>query len=195
MNICKCAQEICLTAGVHLNKLGTNREQNGNKLPKNTREIGRSTHQYRLAFPEGTVLHPQLFVHNTTAKSVDVTLRFAWRSASAKGKAASPSFRLGGFETHQVDVAALQASEVFPKDAAWTSVILTTNGLPEEVVALAASYDKTLRYGAQTPLTNALDRRRGAVFPNDAALVVSLNLCVGPSAVCRLVAALRVDSV
>ena len=109
-----------------------------------------------LAFPEGTVLHPQLFVHNTTAKSVDVTLRFAWRSASAKGKAAGPSFRLGGFETHQVDVAALQASEVLPKDAAWTSVILTTNGLPEEVVALAASYDKTLRYGAQTPFSDQL---------------------------------------
>jgi hypothetical protein len=109
-----------------------------------------------LAFPEGTVLHPQLFVHNTIAKSVDVTLRFAWRSASAKGKAAGPSFRLGGFETHQVDVAALQASEVLPKDAAWTSVILTTNGLPEEVVALAASYDKTLRYGAQTPFSDQL---------------------------------------
>ena len=72
------------------------------------------------------------------------------------GKVAGPSFRLGGFETHQVDVAALQASQVLPKDAVWTSVILATNGLPEEVVALAASYDKTLRYGAQTPFSDQL---------------------------------------
>jgi hypothetical protein len=109
-----------------------------------------------LAFPEGTVLHPQFFVHNTMAKPLDVTLRFAWRSAGGTGKAAGPSFRLGPFEAHQVDVAALQASQVLPKDAAWTSVILTTNGLPEEVVALAASYDKTLRYGAQTPFSDQL---------------------------------------
>jgi hypothetical protein len=109
-----------------------------------------------LAFPEGTVLHPQFFVHNTMAKPLDVTLRFAWRSAGATGKAAGPSFRLGPFEAHQVDVAALQASQILPKDAAWTSVILTTNGLPEEVVALAASYDKTLRYGAQTPFSDQL---------------------------------------
>jgi hypothetical protein len=109
-----------------------------------------------LAFPEGTVLHPQFFVHNTMGKPVNVSLRFAWRSASATGQAAGPSFRLGPFETHQVDVAALQASQILPKDAVWTSVILTTNGLPEEVVALAASYDKTLRYGAQTPFSDQL---------------------------------------
>lgn len=109
-----------------------------------------------LALPEGTTLQPQLFVHNTMGKPVDVNLRFAWRSASATGKVPGPSLRLGPFETQRVDVAALQASKALPKDANWTSVVLTTNGLPEEVVALAASYDKTLRYGAQTPFSDQL---------------------------------------
>jgi len=109
-----------------------------------------------LAFPEGTTLQPQLFVHNTMGKPVDVNLRFAWRGAGSTGKVPGPSFRLGAFETQRVDVAALQASNTLPKDANWTSVILTTNGLPEEVVALAASYDKTLRYGAQTPFSDQL---------------------------------------
>jgi hypothetical protein len=109
-----------------------------------------------LAFPEGTVLHPQLFVHNTMGKPVDVALRFNWRSASAAGKAAGPSLRLAPFETQRIDVAALQASNGMPKDAAWASVILATNGRPEEVIALAASYDKTLRYGAQTPFSDQL---------------------------------------
>ena len=35
--------ENCLTEGVTV-ELGTNREQIGNKPPKNTREVGRSTH-------------------------------------------------------------------------------------------------------------------------------------------------------
>ena len=36
--------ENCLIRGVQSAKLGTNREQIGNKLPKNTREIGGPTH-------------------------------------------------------------------------------------------------------------------------------------------------------
>jgi hypothetical protein len=109
-----------------------------------------------LAFPEGTTLQPQLFVHNTIGKRVDISLRFNWRGVGATGKTAGPSLRLGPFETQRIDVAALQASNSLPKDAAWTSVTLTTNSRPEEVVALAASYDKTLRYGAQTPFSDQL---------------------------------------
>jgi hypothetical protein len=109
-----------------------------------------------LAFPEGTTLQPQLFVRNTMGKTVDISLRFNWRGVSAIGKTAGPSLRLGPFETQRIDVAALQASNSLPKDAAWTSVTLTTNSRPEEVVALAVSYDKTLRYGAQTPFSDQL---------------------------------------
>ena len=44
-------------------------------------------------------------------------------------------------------------------------------------------------------LANLLDRRWRGVFPNNAALVVSLNLCVGPSAVRWLVVPSRVNPI
>jgi len=39
-----CAQSFCDTLGGHLNKLGTNREQIGNRLPKDRDDICRTTH-------------------------------------------------------------------------------------------------------------------------------------------------------
>jgi hypothetical protein len=112
-----------------------------------------------LAFPEGTTLHPQLLIRNTTASPVTATLRFNWRSPSAVGKAPGPSLRLAPFETRRVDIAALQDRDALPKQANWTSVTLTTQGRPDEVVAIAASYDSTLRYGAQTPFSDQLSFR------------------------------------
>lgn len=109
-----------------------------------------------LAFPAGTVLKPQLFVRNTLGKPVDVSLRFNWRGVGTSGKAAGPTLRLSPFETRLVDVATLQATNIIPKEANWTSVILSTNGKPDEVMAVAASYDQTLRYGAQTPFSDQL---------------------------------------
>jgi hypothetical protein len=38
----------------------------------------------------------------------------------------------------------------------WSQVTLTTDTQPEEVVAVAASYDDSLRYGAQTPFSDQL---------------------------------------
>ena len=61
-------------------------------------------------------------------------------------------------ETRRIDVAALQAGGTLPKDANWASVTLTTNGLPDELMAVAASYDKTLQYGAQTPFSDGIGR-------------------------------------
>ncbi len=112
-----------------------------------------------LAFPPTTTLRPQLFIRNTTGKAVDAALRFSWRSASTTGKANGPSLRLNPYETRRIDVAALQDGSVLPKQANWTSVTLTTNGLPDEVMAVAASYDDTLRYGAQTPFSDQLSFR------------------------------------
>ncbi len=53
-------------------------------------------------------------------------------------------------------MAALQDGKTLPQNAQWSSVILTTNALPGEVVAVAASYDQSLRYGAQTPFSDQL---------------------------------------
>jgi hypothetical protein len=109
-----------------------------------------------LAFPPGTKLLPQLLLRNTTAKPIDATLRFNWRTAGSTGKAPGPALRLAPYETRRIDVAALQDRAILPKEANWTSVIVTTNSKPDELMAVAASYDSTLRYGAQTPFSDQL---------------------------------------
>jgi hypothetical protein len=109
-----------------------------------------------LAFPLGTTLRPQLFIRNTTDKPVDTALRFNWRSGSSTGKAPGPSVHLNPYETRRVDVAAFQDGATLPKQASWTSVTLTTKGIPDEIMAVATSYDDTLRYGAQTPFSDQL---------------------------------------
>ena len=109
-----------------------------------------------LAFPPGTRLQPQLFVRNASAKRIDAGLRFNWRSDSTTGKAVGPVIHLSPFETRRIDVAALQDGGTLPQDAHWASVTLTTSGLPDEVVAVAASYDQPLHYGAQTPFSDQL---------------------------------------
>jgi hypothetical protein len=112
-----------------------------------------------LAFPTGTTLHPQLFIRNTTGKPADVALRFNWRTASATGPAPGPALHLNPYETRLIDVSTLQGPGALPKEANWTSVTLTTMGLPDEIVAVAASYDPSLRYGAQTPFSDQLTFR------------------------------------
>jgi hypothetical protein len=109
-----------------------------------------------LAFPPGTTLRPQLFIRNTTGKPINAAVRFNWRTAGTTGAAPGPALHLNPYETRLVDVAALQSAGALPKEAAWTSVTLTTNGLPDEIMAVAASYDQTLRYGAQTPFSDQL---------------------------------------
>ncbi len=63
---------------------------------------------------------------------------------------------LNPYETRRIDVAALQDGKTLPADANWASVTVTTNSKPDELVAVAASYDATLRYGAQTPFSDQL---------------------------------------
>jgi hypothetical protein len=110
-----------------------------------------------LGFPEGTTLQPQVFVRNTTGRPVTATLRFNWRTqGGATGKVPGPTLRLAPFETRRIEIATLQEGNTLFKQANWTSVILTTKGLPDEVMAVAASYDATLRYGAQTPFSDQL---------------------------------------
>jgi len=112
-----------------------------------------------LAFPPGITLHPKLLVRNTTGKSLNAALRFVWRDDKQTGNAIGPALRLNSNETRLVDVGALQDAGVIPKQANWTSVTLTTNGSPGEVMAVAASYDETFHYGAQTPFSDQLNFR------------------------------------
>lgn len=99
-----------------------------------------STPDPALAFPPKTQLHPLLFIHNVTAKTITATLRFNWRAANATGKAGGPTLQLAPYQTQQVDVAALQKAGTIPPNADWALVTLVTNSLPDEVVAVASSY-------------------------------------------------------
>jgi hypothetical protein len=109
-----------------------------------------------LAFPAKTVLQPQLLLRNTTAKPAKVDLGFHWRDATEDGRASIPEITLAPFETRKLDVQDLQNKGVIPSAAFWAQVTMTTNTLPNEVMAVAASYDATLRYGAQTPFSDQL---------------------------------------
>ena len=109
-----------------------------------------------LGFPQGTVLQPEIFVRNTTAAPVAADLRFNWRSDANSGSAVGPTLELAPYETRLVDVAALQKNQVIPADAHWASVELTSSGRPNDIMAAAASYDSTLRYGTQTPFNDQL---------------------------------------
>lgn len=109
-----------------------------------------------LAFPKNTALHPLLLIRNTTARPAKADVRFHWRGPSGDGRASIPQLTLAPFETRLIDVKDLQDRGALPKDAYWAQVTLSTNTLPDEVMAIAASYDSTLRYGAQTPFSDQL---------------------------------------
>jgi hypothetical protein len=109
-----------------------------------------------LGFPEGATLQPKVFVRNATGKSYTAHMRFNWRSATASGKSAPLDLAFKPYETKVVDVAALQAQKLLPADAPWVAVVLSAPVQPDELLAVASSYDQTGRYGAQTPFSDQL---------------------------------------
>lgn len=109
-----------------------------------------------LAFPANTILQPMVLLRNTTRKSVKVDVSFHWRNAVRDGRASIPQLTLAPFESRKIDVQDLQLKGTLPLDAYWAQVSVTTDTLPDEVTAVAASYDATLRYGAQTPFSDQL---------------------------------------
>ena len=109
-----------------------------------------------LAFPAGTTLHPKVFIRNTTNRALVAQLRFDWRSAAASGKSAPLNLSFKPNETQVVDVAALQSQNFLPLAANWAAIILSAPVQPDDLLAVAASYDLTGRYGAQTPFSDQL---------------------------------------
>jgi hypothetical protein len=109
-----------------------------------------------LGFPAGTALQPEVFVRNATAAPTAVSVRFNWRSDTKGGSAIGPTLQLAPYETRLVDVGALQKSGTIPAQARWASVELSSSGRPNDIMATAASYDSTLRYGTQTPFNDQL---------------------------------------
>ena len=109
-----------------------------------------------LGLPSGTILRPTIFLRNTTGKPARVKTTFHWRGASGSGQSQAPDLTLTPYETHRMDVFDMQAKGILPQDAYWAQTTLVTDGNPDAIMAIAASYDSTLRYGAQTPFSDQL---------------------------------------
>lgn len=109
-----------------------------------------------LGFPAGTALQPKVLVRNTSARPFTAHIRFNWRSATASGKTPPIDLALKPNATQAVDVAALQAQKLIPADAYWAAVVISAPIQPDDLMAIAASYDQTGRYGAQTPFSDQL---------------------------------------
>ena len=109
-----------------------------------------------IGLPAGTVLQPTIFVRNTTAKPAAASINLSWRSAAAKGVAKLKDMNLAAFETSQIPIGALQKQLGIPDDAHWALVTLSTAGMPDDLMADAASYDSTGRYGLEAPFSDNL---------------------------------------
>jgi len=121
-----------------------------------------------LQLPAGVSLQPKLFARNTQGHPAKVQLRFHWRDQTQDGRFILPQISLNPYETRLVDVKTLQDEGLIPKSAYWSQVTLTTDGKPDEVMAVATSYDSTLRYGAQTPFSDQLaDHFEGTLWQVD----------------------------
>jgi hypothetical protein len=110
-----------------------------------------------LAFPEGTRLEPKVFVRNTTRLPQSAKVKFTWRKAGATGIVTLPALRLKAYEARLIDVQALQQSKRIPPDANWALVeISSPTAQPDDLLAIASSYDSSGRFGAQTPFSDQL---------------------------------------
>lgn len=109
-----------------------------------------------LGLPAGITLQPGIFLHNISAKTYTAHIRFNWRSTTQTGKTAPIDIALGPDQTRLLDVASLQSQKLIPADAQWASVILSAPIQPDELMAVATSFDATGRYGAQTPFNDQL---------------------------------------
>jgi hypothetical protein len=109
-----------------------------------------------LALPAKVVLYPMLILRNVTPDPIKASVQFHWRSAAKDGRSALPDVTLSPFETRKVDVSELQLLGAIPMDAHWAQVSVTTDSLPYGLMAVAASYSSSLKYGAQTPFSDQL---------------------------------------
>jgi hypothetical protein len=106
-----------------------------------------------LALPAGTTLQPTIFLRNASANAFTAQLTFNWRSDATTGKA-NTAVPMQPYETRRVDVAALQAKGTIPASAQWAYVSITAPVQPDELLAVAASFDASGRHGAQTPFSD-----------------------------------------
>lgn len=109
-----------------------------------------------LQLPSDVQLHPQLFLHNTKDIEVHVDVTLHWHAASASGRTAPIMVALRPHETRLIDIGKMQDDGLISMNARWAQITLACDGSPDDVVAVASSYDQSLRYGAQTPFSDQM---------------------------------------
>ena len=106
-----------------------------------------------LGYPQGTMLHPTIFVRNVTDAPISPTMLVSWKSTAAAGKAPLDLGKVAAEETRVVDLTALQS---VPPNANWANVEITYSGRLGDLIAVAASYDESKRYGLQSPFSSSI---------------------------------------
>jgi hypothetical protein len=110
-----------------------------------------------LALPEGTELEPQVLIRNTTGQVQVANVTLKWRNEANRGDFVLAPLQLRPFETRLIDVKDLQVQGKIPPEAQWAMVkISSPTAKPDDIMAIASSYDSTGRYGAQTPFSDQL---------------------------------------
>jgi len=122
-----------------------------------------------LGFPSGTVLDPKIFLRNAGTASTMVSAGVSWRNGSASGTSPLPRITLLPGQMRMVNLADFQKAGQIPADAAWGTVTLGYTGRSGDLVAVATSYDKTSRYGLQTPFSEIINHLfKGSMWHVDA---------------------------
>jgi hypothetical protein len=106
-----------------------------------------------IGLPAGIQLQPTILVRNETAHPVPAELALKWRSDSGEGSVKLPAFQLAPFATQQFQIGAMEKQLGIPEGAHWALVALSSSG-PEQLAALAATYDISGRYMLQTPFSS-----------------------------------------
>jgi hypothetical protein len=106
--------------------------------------------------PPRTVLQPTILVRNTTAKKLSASLTISWRGDSGRGQAKLPELGLAPFATQELQIGTMQKQLGIPDDAHWALVTLTSPALPDDLMAIASSYDASGRYGLETRFSDNL---------------------------------------
>jgi hypothetical protein len=106
-----------------------------------------------LGLPAGTTLKPAVFLRNASSNAYTAKVTFNWRWDKITGKRML-AVPLQPHATARLDVAALQAKGTIPASAQWAYVNITAPIKPDDLLAVATSFDSTLRIGAQTPFTD-----------------------------------------
>ncbi|HJT70879.1 MAG TPA: hypothetical protein VJ731_11815 [Terriglobales bacterium] len=117
--------------------------------------VGLATPDPMLAYPAGTVLHPNILLRNATSAPLATILNLRWKGSASTGTFQVKLAPLAPEEVRVLDLLRLKKDAV-PTDANWANVEITYSGRPGDLIAIANSYDDSTRYGIQSPFTDSL---------------------------------------